>query len=156
MNARQLEKYQATLEGLLHEVLPSSLNASDRPLRGEGGQNLDTPTQRGPRNVHGSSTGFGRKTPSPKQIPHQQINHEIYRNYSFIYYFNLQRSDSGRAIKGEITLREGLAINGAYISKACAYDQLLRPWNKICMGSSVLHEESEAREIAFFAHMLSQ
>ena len=64
MNARQLEKYQATLEGLLHEVLPSSLNASDRPLRGEGGQNLDTPTQRGPRNVHGSSTGFGRKTPS--------------------------------------------------------------------------------------------
>ena len=77
MNARQLEKYQATLEGLLREVLPSSLNASDRPLRGEGGQNLDTPTQRGPRNVHGSSTGFGRKTPSPKQIPHQQINHEI-------------------------------------------------------------------------------
>uniref|UniRef100_A0ABI0P189 Motilin/ghrelin-associated peptide domain-containing protein n=2 Tax=Bos TaxID=9903 RepID=A0ABI0P189_BOVIN len=56
MNSRQLEKYQATLEGLLREV----------PLRGEGGQNLDTPTQRGPRNVHGSSTGFGRKTPSPK------------------------------------------------------------------------------------------
>lgn len=100
---------------------------SDRPLRGEGGQNLDPPTQRGPRNVRGSSTGFGRKTPSPKQIPLQQINHEIYRNYSFIYYFNLQRSDSGRAIKGEITLREGLAINGAYISKACAYDQILRP-----------------------------
>ena len=43
MNSRQLEKYQATLEGLLREVLPSSLNASDRPLRGEGGQNLDPP-----------------------------------------------------------------------------------------------------------------
>ena len=27
MNSRQLEKYQATLEGLLREVLPSSLNA---------------------------------------------------------------------------------------------------------------------------------
>ena len=59
--------------------------------------------------------------------PPQQINHEIYRNDSFIYYFNLQRSDSGHAIKGEITLREGLTINGAYISKACAYDQILRP-----------------------------
>ena len=75
------------------------------------------PTQRGPRNVHSSSTGFGRKTSSPKQIPRQQINHEIYRNDSFIYYFNLQRSDSGRAIKGEIKLREGLAINGAPMIK---------------------------------------
>nr|XP_042092669.1 promotilin isoform X4 [Ovis aries] len=49
MNSRQLEKYQATLEGLLRKP-------SDTPLRGEGGQNLDPPnperTQKCARLIH--------------------------------------------------------------------------------------------------------
>lgn len=110
----------------IHRDLPTLLSCkppllfSNSPVTGHSGEKVDrtwVPShperpQKCARLIH----GFGRKTPSPKQIPRQQINHEIYRNDSCIYYFNLQRSDSGHAIKGEITLREGLTVNGAYIS----------------------------------------